>query len=124
MKRRWFQIHLSTAVVLMFVTSGLLFLNLSERHRVFVGENWTLEQEVFGWPFRLLKRDAIGLWFRTADDLSDAIQKLRRGDEVYTNIVYYFWPFVVADLICCCTTIGFSGVLMEYLNRRREVRQP
>ena len=52
-KRRWFQIHLSTAVVMMFAASGLLYLNLIYINSV----NGTVPPRVeyfeyeWGWPF-------------------------------------------------------------------------
>ena len=43
MKRRWFQIHLSTAIVLMFVAGGLVWLNVRQ-HTV----NFSVIE--YGWP--------------------------------------------------------------------------
>src|SRR5476651_69291 len=51
-KRRFWQIHLSTAVLLMFVSSGLLWANLTPK--IFVnddsGEKLPSEVDGFGWP--------------------------------------------------------------------------
>jgi hypothetical protein len=48
MKRRWFQIHLSTAVVMMFVAGALLGLNFIQR----VNDNKLIRDAIFnGWPF-------------------------------------------------------------------------
>jgi len=50
-KRRWFQIHLSTAIVMMFVASGLLYLNLSGSMNIIgthpLGRIGIIDQ---GWP--------------------------------------------------------------------------
>lgn len=42
-QRRWFQFHLSTAIVVMFVAGGLLWANTAEKR---YGEGWTER----GWP--------------------------------------------------------------------------
>jgi hypothetical protein len=48
--RRWFQIHLSTAVMLMFVSGGLIWANVEEVKRIGLttrlGHVWTQ-----GWPW-------------------------------------------------------------------------
>jgi hypothetical protein len=52
MKRRWFQIHLSTAIVLMFITSALLWANLQLQNEPL----HTRGNEMYGFPFVLLFR--------------------------------------------------------------------
>jgi hypothetical protein len=45
-KRRFFQIHLSTAVVLMFVAGGLMWLNMIQ-HWILAGRG----PNAYGWPY-------------------------------------------------------------------------
>jgi len=55
MKRRWFQIHLSTAVVLMFVAGGLLWANMMPRWR-YMDQGFSepyFFNDGYGWPFHL-----------------------------------------------------------------------
>ncbi len=47
-KRPWFQFHLSTAVVLMFVAAGLLWLNMRD--------TWSPWVILHGWPFVATER--------------------------------------------------------------------
>ena len=52
--RRWFQIHLSTAIVLLFVASGLFWANLRPRFVVWVdslGSMNVVKRYEFGWPW-------------------------------------------------------------------------
>jgi len=54
-KRRFWQIHLSTAVVLMFVTAGFLWLNFRPRHVQWFVLRWHEKYyfepaTVIGWP--------------------------------------------------------------------------
>jgi hypothetical protein len=53
-KRRFWQIHLSTAITLVFVASGLLWLNLhDQKHSASLVEYFGTENiyEVYGWPW-------------------------------------------------------------------------
>ncbi len=57
--RRFWQIHLSTAIVMMFVAAGLLYMNTRPQHHVivFAPSIPSIEHEmefdyvVYGWPF-------------------------------------------------------------------------
>lgn len=50
-RRRRFQIHLSTAVLLMFVAAGLLWVNLQDSDDISLNK-------AYGWPFAII-RDGI-----------------------------------------------------------------
>ena len=56
-KRAWFQIHLSTAVVVMFVAGCLIWANTKERieseNDLLLGKR---EFEVYGWPLAIWNR--------------------------------------------------------------------
>jgi hypothetical protein len=64
MKRRWFQIHLSTAIVMMFAASGLLWLNLrlvraTHPELIEFGPSSRTWIETRGWPYAVCIREAI-----------------------------------------------------------------
>ncbi len=63
-KRRWFQVHLSTCIVLMFVAAGLVWLNLKARPAIEQGsidqntksrvghlEKYYTRLQIRGWPY-------------------------------------------------------------------------
>jgi hypothetical protein len=56
MKRRWFQLHLSTAVSLMFVAGGLMWLNIRPTtvSKLEAGIQWV--ETSFGWPLTYVTR--------------------------------------------------------------------
>lgn len=70
MKRRWFQIHLSTAVMLMFCAGGLLWLNVDKRaHTDEFLKSFGVEFEneldliyVRGWPFAFEDNSFLPSW--------------------------------------------------------------
>lgn len=112
--RRWFQLHLSTSVVLMVVASGLLYLNAVERvsriergpSRLFYEEGSDTLVSVYftvrGWPIvyhdRMLPLDHF-----EADSAMDLGGLCLNG------------------CICLAIATGLT-FLLEYLIRRREAR--
>ncbi|HYG74258.1 MAG TPA: hypothetical protein VEK08_04560 [Planctomycetota bacterium] len=50
MKRRWFQLHLSTCVVLMFVAGGLIWANAQVRTQAIRTGELTAIRHERGWP--------------------------------------------------------------------------
>lgn len=48
--RKRFQLHLSTAIVLMFVAGGLIWANTQTRIIKFIFRNGTFEFLAYGWP--------------------------------------------------------------------------
>jgi hypothetical protein len=62
MKRKWFQVHLSTVIVLTFVSGGLVLLNLkpSAARIAYVS---------YGWPMTLMTRNSEGvICFRCSEN--------------------------------------------------------
>jgi len=62
-KRKWFQFHLSTAVLMMFVAGVSLWLNLSPQKQLRFIDNWDTSGhfiEVWGWPVIIL--DGFKAW--------------------------------------------------------------
>jgi hypothetical protein len=96
-KRPWFQFHLSTAVVLMFVAAGQLWMNLG----VFEGQ---LYQSRLGWPLKLYEQRVVS--FRST----------------VTCISTFKGAHVVMDLFLAFAMLSFVGVLHEWFLRRRDHR--
>ena len=127
-ERRFFQIHLSTAIVLMFVANALLGANcipitltvgemgqanLNYAFRmaqgVGVDQSRTFVHRCQGWPF----------WFRS-----------RIVDETGTIMPYYSWAntlsfeWLAADVLIAIVLCGAAVEISERFFRRREVRKP
>ncbi|HYG77124.1 MAG TPA: hypothetical protein VEK08_19120 [Planctomycetota bacterium] len=106
--RRWFQIHLSTAVVLMFVAGGLVCLNL-EWNDVYLVPNYfgfgplTVWQER-GWPFVYWERPSL----KAACGVPDR----------------FYWETLIANVLVVTTALVLTFRLSESLIRRRETRKP
>lgn len=108
MRRRWFQIHLSTAVVLMVCAGGLLWLNFralptndpafKEMFFELEGSPWFMR----GWPW---------VW----EDWSFPI--FGAGPR-------YYWGHLVLDVGVAFLILTSVAAFMEFLIRRREARAP
>jgi hypothetical protein len=111
MKRRWFQIHLSTAIVLTFVSGGLLLLNLRPDLRLSAERN---KYASYGWPMALMTRNGEGvICFRCSEN--------EYCDPMRTSA---FLRYAALDFIACTSGLLFVLVLCEYLTRHREARKP
>lgn len=108
MPRRLFQIHLSTALVLMLLASGLLALNLVERPRS--------SELVRGWPWTLVTRSPV---------VYSWVGELPRGPkEAESNQTYTMKPFhwkrlLAANIAVALTILAGTTVLLEWRLRRR-----
>jgi hypothetical protein len=56
MKRRWFQVHLSTAVVVMFVSAQMLWLNLTPKIQARLEPGQMAAYDLYGWPLIAFER--------------------------------------------------------------------
>jgi hypothetical protein len=119
-KRRWFQIHLSTAVVLMFVAGGLLMFNLRPSLREHVLDatvkldhggyhGGSLKSDVttweWGWPFVFWENHTYG--------------EKSIGDRVFWDMTALF-----ANLVLSFALLAILIVVLEGRIRRREARKP
>ena len=97
-KRRWFQIHLSTAVVLMFVAGGLMWANVAEHHynpplitpngaAVFSGPR--------GWPI-------VWDW------------------NVISDMPRFNWGHLALNIVACLAILAAFACACEWRIRRRE----
>ena len=98
-KLPWFQYHLSTAIVMMFVASGLLWLNMQRNHHS------------YGWPLPF-----IAVWHVDYFSPSGPWESYEmRYDPIP-------WGIALNVVIWLAIMLGV-GVFCEWLIRRRE-RQP
>ena len=97
-KRRLFQIHLSTAIVMMFVAGGLVRANTAAR--IFAYSEGKDPWFANGWPITFL-------------------EKLEDGSE-WRQI---FWSALYADIAISVLILGTVAFVCERLTRR-EARKP
>ena len=109
-RRPWFQLHLSTAIVLMFVAGGFLWLSLSghtsNQWQMFEQEGGGMHVAAHGFPF---------------DAYSEAVA------ETSAQPILSVWNpiYVVLDTIFALIVVVVIGVIVEYcLRRQREARKP
>lgn len=102
MKRRWFQIHLSTAMVLMLCAGGLLWLN--------VRTNGWLRGWPCTWGYRLMYLDSeeAAIAWKAGHELSSEWQ---------TNTYY-----LTVNVAVAVAFLIVIAALLEFLLRRREAR--
>jgi hypothetical protein len=102
-KRPWFQFHLSTAIVLMFVASGLLWANLSESPAGNLSD-WGVTVHIYGWPAKV--------YWVTSDKTGDGFFWKERGG--YSGLAM--------DAGAALAVLLAVAVFCEWRIRRRERR--
>jgi hypothetical protein len=140
-KRPWFQYHLSTAIVLMFVTGGLMWPNLQQQVQaeVFVSgpaSYQVIRTESFGWPFRF-RCDFRQLGTITAAEADDVFRggtfSAANGERlqvVETHIYMYSSGWLIpigggaflVDMALALGTLALIAIMLEWHIRRRERR--
>src|SRR5258707_698454 len=87
-RRKRFQIHLSTAVVMMFVAGGLIWANLRERRIPDVPDaiDFDYTYTVHGWPFPVVRKYPIN----PRDDPEINRMMLERRTIFYESIILNF----------------------------------
>ena len=127
-KRPWFQYHLSTAVVLMFVAGGLMWANMTPERKVYdqveycIAPGATSAQYtgrtratayVWGWPYEACSKTLAG-------------EEMRAGDAVWRPTEPQ--PFEIRgkpfayNIIVAMSIVVAAALLLEWLIRRRERR--
>lgn len=131
--RPWFQVHLSTAVVLMLVASGLVLLNLrvsTEGWQLFarsshvagrvVTTNWQ-RQFTLGWPANYLVAEEYDV--TRGDDrpeegkLPSAVNLLRRPNSILHS---WSWWKLLVNLASVAAILVAVAIPVENIIRRRE----
>jgi len=105
-KRRFFQIHLSTAIVLMFVAGGLLWLNLRGRVDILVQSSVVV---VFGWPC-----DAYYDHYQLNMHESPSLKSIKSE---------WHWEEGALNTGTMITIVLFAALVLEWFTRRREARK-
>jgi len=101
--RRWFQVHLSTAIVLMFVAGILIWLNIYANDSEISGtEQGYVVFSSHGWPMKCL---VVGQ---------------------YPEIWFYrwSWKYVVLNSIFALAILCLTALILKLRIRRREARRP
>jgi hypothetical protein len=101
MKRAWFQIHLSTAMVMMFVTGGLIWANLCGGQHALLTRFTDHMAKPYGWP-----ATAYYLWIGNSPESWKV-----RGDGILIDALFAGVALLTVFFGC------------EYFIRRREVRK-
>lgn len=105
-KRRFWQIHLSTAVIVMLVAGGFLYLNTLPVFRA--------DEFIFGWPYRA---------GTTSIELIKAQESSVRNHCFIIGSVGIYWPHMVYNISIALSSILTAGILSEWRICRRNKRQ-
>ena len=116
-KRRWFQIHLSTAIVLMFVAGVVLWVNLGWQHFLIAEVDGNVYHPV-GWPVACVQRGSEFQIVRKDEQYPDRLTV--EWFETFT--LELAWKWIVPDLAAGSGVIVLAAVLSEFIIRRREAR--
>jgi hypothetical protein len=110
-ERPWFQFHLSTAVVLMFVAAGLLWLNVAgESHPGGSSGEWT----ELGWPRGISRYDHY-----QDGTLDNSVWMPSAGNGWGGSIL----PAITANCAAALTILVLIAVCAEWLIRRKQHRK-
>jgi hypothetical protein len=136
--RRWFQIHLSTAIVLMFVASGLLWFNFKD----FYNTHWEYfayspEVRHMGWPVRVHFRwetdGTLGIDLQNPDEGRMSRFILNTFGTDTSGIGSISWTtfdtahlkwWLLPNTLVAFTIISLTGLVSEQVIRRREANKP
>lgn len=115
MKRPWFQFHLSTAIILMFVASGLLWLNIPQH-----------SDEVFltrGWPFPAVdeaRPDAVA-YLRSAGTELTPKEAAATARDIAKGWREIHAEGIAADALLSLCVLLLVGCGAEFCARRRDL---
>jgi hypothetical protein len=103
-----FQIHLSTAIVVMFVAGELLWLNIRKLPDVYPLTE-SFHYRIHGWPF------VTNYWLLTLDSEEATLQPPNG---------YWDWPHLVVNFFCALIILALVAFVCEWWIRHRHVRKP
>jgi hypothetical protein len=125
-QRRFWQLHLSTAILLMFVAGGLVWLLLPDwQEAVDAWSDKPLEQ--FANPAKMPNPVNLppSAYVRWGSDGRERIEVMNGWRERwYWFKTEHFWKIFIAENFAAALGIAGAGILVEYLLRRREGRKP
>ena len=118
-KRPWFQYHLSTVVVLMFVAGGIMALNWFRQADEYGVEGPGLDPLIvkspgYGWPFRFTDFSVVYMIQRAPN--SGGIVDI----PIVTRRISYSW--LAADIAVALAILLGTAMALEWPIRRRERR--
>jgi len=116
--RRWFQIHLSTAIALMFVAGGLMWLNFGWLRTDF-GSAEAYSRFTHGWPVEGVRQgDRYYIFVRDT-------RVLGAGITVYNHFeLGVIADWILPDVLPALGILFAAGCLLETRIRRREACRP
>jgi hypothetical protein len=117
MKRRWFQIHLSTAFILCFVAAGLLWINMESGWLGWPG--WSVRQEMpsgdllVGFPVAYKRYDGL----QRVEPVDPNIPSLQR--KVKPPSMKWVVHGLIVDFVFGLVIVALCGMGIEYFVHRR-----
>ncbi len=115
LKRPWFQIHLSTVVVMTVVAGILIWANM--RHwadRNYMHAMMGIPAKAFGWPVE-------AAWFKSLKgDGTNWIILFPSGTRIFPMSSEAWWKVYFPNMATAGVILVCAGLCCEYLIRRRE----
>ena len=117
-KRRFWQLHLSTVVLVAIAAGGLMWLNF-ECEPVRDKDPTTIWGYSYGWPLSFI-------WIMSKEtiDMYNAVSKEYGSPTRFTSAPKVNSPSLLIDLGARVGLIAFLAFVAEYRIRRREARKP
>ncbi|HLX63868.1 MAG TPA: hypothetical protein VKX17_21530 [Planctomycetota bacterium] len=128
-RRKWLQVHLSTAIVLMFVAGGIIWANVRERWSVDIFE-FAVYREL-GWPFVAYHQSP------ASTDPSDPMYALMNADSdsngikrvgaptgfIVPRAAPFSFSMAILDALTALTLLSAVWFFCEWRIRRWRVRK-
>jgi hypothetical protein len=114
-RRRWFEIHLVTAIVMQFAVGGLLWANLCGRFPDMPENSFLIHPTLYGWPVTGAERN----YPKPVFDVGEGSV----SDELSEGFSYSVTG-IVSDAVVALVIVAFVSLFCEALIRRREARKP
>ena len=135
-RRSWFQLHLSTAIVMMFVAGGLLGLNIVSKTTNYTATDYAPYNALSfdGPPPEIVSYSFDRGWPFTCERMiyfADSVKGVRTegilafAHSLDGDVLSNHYVCISMNVVACCAILMFIGVLFEFLvHRRREARAP
>ena len=116
-KRRWFQVHLSTAIVMMFVAGGMMWVNFGWARTAF-DETQAGTQYAHGWPVEGV--DDGRRYYILVRDTRVLGAAITVYDQFGLGVIM---DWILPNCAAAIGIVGAAGYLLEWRIRRREGRE-